>query len=104
MLWAPSFTRLDCGAGTIVPTLLFQCGGFRRHVACADAREDRHVVCTTPGKRMGEEEDRGGRNVEGEGGLKAARPPFPATRPSIIPTQTCLQWKTTDDPKGPIYN
>ena len=87
-------TRLDGGAGTTDPTL-FQFR--RREVACADAREDRHVVCTSPGKRMEEEEDIG-KNVEGKGkgGLKAARPPFRATRPSIIPIQTSLQWRTLD--------
>ena len=90
-MWAPNFTRLEGGAGTTDPTLL-QCGELRRQVACADVREERHVVCTTPGKRM-QEEDTG---REGEGGLKAEKPPFAANRPNIILSQTCLQWKTVD--------
>ena len=76
--------RLEGGAGTI-EVALFNCDEFRRQDA---AIEDRHVVCTTPGTRRGEEE-RKGRNVEGEGGLKAARPPLRATRPNIIQVQAC---------------
>ena len=83
--WFPNLIRLEGGAGTN-EVALFNCDESRRQ---DDAIEDRHVVCTTPGTSRGEEERRG-RNVEGEGGLKAARPPLRATRPNIIQVQACL--------------